>query len=184
MSENIYLIHGYQSSPHANWFDWLSNQLALEHNLVLNVLTLPHPNSPNPIEWDYTCDVKISKIDNLILIGHSLGCMQILRFLQQHPHLHNVQVILVAGFNEKIKMLPELDSFTDYQLNFERIRTQIKKVIVIAAKDDNIINFNYTANLASHLKAQFILLSTGKHFMANQGYSKLHVVYNELQKML
>ncbi|MCT4396468.1 RBBP9/YdeN family alpha/beta hydrolase [Periweissella beninensis] len=184
MTKHIYLVHGYQSSPHANWFDWLKTQLKFKNQQQLNVLHLPTPNHPNPGAWDHACHTTITANGDLILIGHSLGCMQILRFLQQHPDLKQVNVILVGGFSEHLTTLPELDAFTNYQLNFQQLKQQISHLTVFAAKNDAIVNFEYTAKLAHNLNGSFVLLPTGHHFMGSEGYVKLPVVYNELLKIL
>ncbi len=143
------------------------------------------PNSPHPqvSEWDKYCNEQISEVDGLTLVGHSLGCIEALRFIQQH-RVSNVNLILVSGFDEKSYALPELDEFADCPLNYAKILPKINQAVVISAFDDDIVPFPYSQTLARHINCKSILMPMGKHFIDRDNITKLPIVYEELNRLL
>ncbi|MGY3742283.1 RBBP9/YdeN family alpha/beta hydrolase [Leuconostoc inhae] len=182
-SNDIYLIHGYTASPTDNWFPWLKNLVSNELSVPMNIINMPHSDDPKVEEWDKTCDNVITCSNNMTIIGHSLGCIEALRFVSQHNVSH-VNLILVSGFDETTTTLPQLHEFTDYQLEISDILPKINHSVVISAIDDDIIPYHYSQSLAQHLKCPFILLPNGKHFIDRDNIYELPRVYQELTNML
>lgn len=181
-NKQIYLIHGYTASPTANWFPWLKRKVNHDLHQKITLLTMPNPDNPIPAKWDEYCDREITATDDITIIGHSLGCIQTLRFIEQHA-LKNVHLILVSGFDESLATLPELDTFTNTLPNYNNILQKVADAVVISALDDDIVPFYYTETLARHLKCKFILMPTGKHFISRDNITELPVVFEELAKI-
>lgn len=175
--QNNYLIHGYSATPTANWFPWLKTQLNIHLNQELNILTMPDTNHPNLEAWLGACERDIASSDGITLIGHSLGCITALRFLEKQT-IKNVNLILVSGFDDKIETLPELDEFTQQPLDIQRLLPKINQITVISARDDDIVPYRHTEKLARDLDAPFILMPHGQHFIDRDGTTKLPVVYD------
>jgi uncharacterized protein len=45
------IVHGYESSPGANWFPWLKNALEAE-DMAVTVVPLPDPDDPDKAAWE------------------------------------------------------------------------------------------------------------------------------------
>jgi len=183
MSGTIYLIHGYTASPTANWFPWLKQETAGKLNQTIKLLALPNPEQPHPDAWDKTCDQEITHKDGITIIGHSLGCIEALRYLDQHA-IKDINLILVSGFDETPCTLPELAPFTQTPVDYTRILPKIKQAVVISALDDEIIPYVYSETLARHLQCKFVLMPTGGHFISRDNVTSLPVVYEELRMMI
>ncbi|GAJ25547.1 hypothetical protein JCM15457_415 [Liquorilactobacillus sucicola DSM 21376 = JCM 15457] len=181
--KKLYVLHGYTSNRNANWFPWLKQQVEEKMKKQVKVLQLPNADHPKPAEWDQTCSRKISSENGITLVGHSLGCIEALRFLSQHE-IKDVNLVLVSGFDEKLHTLPELAEFTEPSINYAEVLPKLKRVVVISALDDDIVPYEYSETLARHLHAKFILMPEGKHFIDAYGTVKLPVVYQELAAML
>ena len=170
------------ANPEANWFPWLKRKAQNDLHKDIVLLKMPNSESPDPTEWNKQCEQDIKDTDGVTIIGHSLGCIQTLRFVEQHA-LRNVHLILVSGFDETLTTLPELDSFTNPPLNYQHILPKIADAVVISALDDDVVSYHYTETLARHLKCKFILMPTGKHFISRDDITELPVVFEELAKI-
>lgn len=182
MKETVFLIHGYTASPEANWFPWLQQELA-KVNQNMTLLPMPDANNPHPAAWDEMCAKSIHGSSGITIIGHSLGCIAALRFLQK-SHLQHVNLLLVSGFDEPLFTLPQLDAFTHTPVSYSNIWPKINQAVVMSAIDDDIVPYTYSETLARHLKCKFILMPAGKHFISRDGIYTLPVVYHELLAMI
>ncbi|AGX44425.1 RBBP9/YdeN family alpha/beta hydrolase [Clostridium saccharobutylicum] len=183
---NIYVIHGYTSSSEGEWFPWLKEQFkdGLTTTYIPNM-----PNSDNPYlePWLNHLRQSIPDIDeNTIFIGHSLGCVTSLLYILEK----NIKIkgaILVSGFINRNPMKEQtegLQEFVNVVLDIERIKSLIPSRTVITATDDDIVPTEATQKLAKEIDAKLIILSSGKHFIARDGYTKFPVLLNEIQKLI
>lgn len=184
MSEQlIYMFHGYTSFAHDHWFPWLEKQVEDQLDIPFKKLNFPDSNHPNEAAWDLYCDQAIDARDGITLVGHSLGCIQVLHYLEQH-NIKHVNVLLVSGFDEPIWTLPELDAFTQHPVDYTDILPKIAHVTVISAINDNSVPYPYTLTMARHLHSKFVLMPSGHHFTDEGKDKKLPIVFDELKAML
>lgn len=124
--------------------------------------------------------------ENTIFIGHSLGSVTALRYILEK----NIKIkgaILVSGFineNPMDEQTEGLQEFVDEPLDITRIKNLIPSRIVITATDDDIVPTEATQKLAEALDANLIILSSGKHFIARDGYTDFPVLLNEIQRLI
>lgn len=180
---NIYIIHGYLASSESNWFPYLKNKL---ENDVVKVTVFNMPNSKNPklLEWVNHIKNNITNFDeNSILIGHSLGCVAILNYLNNSKPAKFKGLYLIAGFVEKTP-IPELLEFVEPLLNYNKIIELTNNRMVIAAKDDDIIHYKYSQFLAEKIDANFTLLNEGKHFIERDNFTKFPLLVKEIKKLI
>ncbi|MZK52199.1 RBBP9/YdeN family alpha/beta hydrolase [Clostridium beijerinckii] len=185
-STNIYVVHGYTSSSKSEWFPWLKEQFK-DSSIKVNVPDIPDSGDPHLEAWLKHLHKCIMDIDeNTILIGHSLGCITVLRYILEK----NIKIkgaILVSGFINKNPMEEQtegIQEFVDSPLNVAKIKTLIPKRIVITATDDDIVPTEATQKLAEELDANLIILESGKHFIDRDGYTKFPVLLNEIKKLI
>lgn len=81
----VFIVHGYTASPHSHWFPWLKARLEAR-DIRVEVLAMPDPHHPQPAAWDAAMDSLVRDHDErTFLLGHSLGCITILRQLSRLP---------------------------------------------------------------------------------------------------
>ncbi len=81
----LFIVHGYTASPDAHWFPWLKAELEAR-DVRVEVLAMPDPHHPEPATWDAAMDHLVRDHDErTFLLGHSLGCITILRQLDRLP---------------------------------------------------------------------------------------------------
>lgn len=182
---NIYVVHGYTASSKDEWFPWLKSKLT-ENNIKVTIFDMPNSNSPNVIQWDSHLDKNITECDeNTFFVGHSLGCISLLRYLEKQPVDKKIGgVVLVSGFLEEVPTLPMLDSFIKHDLNVKKLTELIRNLCVISSPSDSIVDYKYSCELAKQLKAKLITVENGGHFIAQEGFTEFPLVYDELCKMI
>lgn len=179
MQKRVFITHGYTANSQKHWFPWLKARLE-NQGFFVKVFDMPNSNQPNAQEWLSHHQKAISDIrETDIFIGHSLGCIATLRFLAQQNQKID-KLILVAGFDQHLPNLPELDYFTQEKLNYLPMIANISQRIVIASADDQVVNPQYTEQLAEHLEAKYLLLNGYKHFTESAGVAELPVVLDEI----
>jgi len=181
---NVYVVHGYTASSDRNWFPWLKSRLE-ERGIDVTVFDMPHSHAPNAGAWDEWLASHITRCnENTILVGHSLGCIALLRYLNNQPESLKVNgVAFVSGFLEPVPTLPELDSFSKVEIHCEKIIKMAKNRLVIGAANDTIVPYAYTANLSKQLNAKLIHIENGGHFIDKVGCTELPALLDELNKM-
>lgn len=179
----IYMFHGYTSYAADHWFPWLEKQVEDQLDVPFIKLNFPDSNHPERHSWDQYCDRTIDGRDGITLVGHSLGCIQVLHYISQHAFQH-LNVLLVSGFDEPIWTLPELDSFTEKPVDYTKILPKIDRVTVMSALNDPSVPYPYTLSMARRLHAKFVLLPEGHHFTDAGKDKQLPEAFQELKLLL
>lgn len=185
MGKQVYIIHGYTASPTSHWLPWLKEQFSDDETQV-SILQLPNSSNPKKEEWLETLATEIKSIDiETYFVAHSLGCITLLSYLDQLNTLPNFGgFILVSGFSEFIPTIPSLASFTEESINYKKINSATKSRVVVAAKDDSIVPFQFSQSLSNQLDASFSSLEKGGHFLEDDGFTTFPLVYNTLHTMM
>ena len=94
---------------------------------------------------------------------------------------------MVSGFIDENPMKTQkegLSQFVDGALDIEKIKELIPLRTVITAVDDDIVPTQATQKLAEKIDADLIVLKSGKHFIARDGYTDFPILLNEIKKMI
>ena len=178
MAKRVFIIHGWQGSPNGNWFPWLKEKLESKGSIV-SVPEVPNPDYPELNSWLKKITEVVSKPDNdTYLIGHSLGCITILRYLEGLKTGKIGGSILVAGFTDDLG-IKELSGFFISPINWEKINSGCGKFVVIASDNDPYVPLKYSDILKEKLNAKVLIQPGMGHF----NMKELHVVLNEALKM-
>lgn len=164
MSKKFVIIHGWEATPEDNWFPWLKEKLESEGHEVL-APQMPNTANPKLNEWLGHLQSTLKNPDeNTFLIGHSLGCITILRYLESLPRNTKIGgAFLVAGFSGPIGF-DELKSFVDKPLDYEKIKSQTGKIIAVHSDDDSLVPLKNGEIIKEKLGAKLIVLKNKRHF--------------------
>jgi len=182
-SYNIYVVHGYTASSQANWYPDLKKQLESK-KVTVHVFDMPNPHAPIEKEWLDFLETNIANFDTKsIFIGHSLGCVAILNFLE-NKNTNNIESLyLISGFVED-SPIAELSEFVRRKINYSKFIETIENRVVISAEDDDIVPYQYSEILAKRINAQFRLLKTGKHFIDRDGCTIFPFLLEQIGEIL
>jgi predicted alpha/beta hydrolase family esterase len=99
MLRRAFIIHGYLSNPNEAWLPWLQGELE-ERGYLVSLPLMPHADRPVISEWiDFIAKLIGEPDDGTTLIGHSLGCQGVLRYLETVGAAGKsvAKTVLVAG---------------------------------------------------------------------------------------
>ncbi len=179
--KRVFVVHGWKSKPSSNWFPWLRAQLRL-WPVEVQVLSMPDPEKPKREAWVKTI-VKAVRVpdEDTFFVGHSLGGIAILRYLESLPKKTRVGgIVLVAGFPEPINR-PEITTFFEKPLDYGKIRKIVRSnVVAIQSTNDPYVPFEHGKKLRDALAAKLIVIESGGHLNSASGHDTLPVVLTEL----
>ncbi|WP_283126509.1 RBBP9/YdeN family alpha/beta hydrolase [Providencia stuartii] len=178
-NKKVIIIHGYTASPEKNWFPWLKAQLE-QQGVVVKVPAMPDPLSPDPQRWQqHLLDAQIELDKDTVVIGHSLGCVTLLRYLaSQQQQIGGY--LLVSGFTEEQATLPELKAHTDISLDYANLKSLSDKRISIISSNDSIVSPQSSRTLATLLETEVITVENAGHFLDREGFSEFPLILKVL----
>ncbi|MFF0269986.1 RBBP9/YdeN family alpha/beta hydrolase [Kribbella sp. NPDC004536] len=169
----IVVSHGYGASEDSVWFPYLTEQLAAAGHRV-TVPRLPDTAAPRLEPWRRTFGEAVlaaGPAESTALVGHSIGAVNVLRFLEQHdPSTHGVfaGVLLVAASAHEVGY-DELAEFFEGGFDWERIRRSARQFRVLQAMDDPVNQpdpIEHVRLFVEGLGATAVVTPTGAHFGA------------------
>ena len=123
--------------------------------------------------------------EDTYLVGHSLGCPAILRYLEELPEGTQVGgVLLVAGFAEPLPHLPQLDSFTTGTWNDEKIVASAKRIVIINSDDDQAVPFFNAEHVRDRFGAELIIIQSAGHINEKAGFKTVPFVLEALKRLI
>jgi len=177
------LVHGWEGHPEEGWRPWLKDELEKQGFEVL-VPAMPNTNEPKMNEWlDHLEKIITNPDENFYFVGHSLGCIAILRYLESLALKQKVGgVVLVAGYNSNLGF-DELDTFFESKINWDKIKSNCEKFIAIHSDNDPYVSLHYADFFRDKLGAEVIIEHNMKHFSGEDGINILPSVLKSVLKL-
>ncbi len=184
--KKVFMIHGFNGKPNGGWRPWLMGELA-QKGIWACSLPMPSPDAPVPEEWVKTISDTVGEpTEDVFLIGHSLGPVAILRYLETIPEGKTIGgAVLVSGPYENIKDEDHeaLAPFWETPFDFEQYKKVCKNFVVIHAVDDFVVPFAQAGMFATALNCEVIPIPNGGHLNGESGAYKLPEALEVLLKM-
>ena len=180
--QRIFLIHGWTGHANKDWFPW-GKEVLTQRGYETTVPEMP--DSDNPI-----CKVWIDKMHQLIdppkpndiLVGHSIGCLAVLRYLETLNENQRVgKVILIAPWETLSDIAIENENdrkifkdWTQPPVNYSLIKTKVSSFVTLFSKDDPMVPFGKNQKLfAKKLNPQMVIVDKMGHFSQEDGVTEL-----------
>ncbi|GAB2547613.1 alpha/beta hydrolase [Nocardia heshunensis] len=167
---NIVVSHGLQARADSVWFPTFRADLTrLGHDVVIP--GLPDPDAPERDAWRKALAGAVSgKPEDTILVGHSIGAVNVLRLLESHDAEAGVfaGVVLVSASAHEVGY-DLLASFFDGGFDWPRIRAAANGFRVLQAIDDPVNApepLEHVGILVRELGAVATVLPAGGHLGA------------------
>lgn len=183
MQKRLIVIHGYTGSPDENWFPWLK-QAAQEAGFTVHIPAMPDPHHPDLAAWLNTLSNVIGSLDkDTYLVGHSLGCAAILRYVEQLPADQVCGgAVLVAGFAGSLQ-LSNVNSFVEEPWDDAAIRAHFAAITLISSDNDPYIPLELAKSMQDRLHAKLVVIPNGGHINQGSGYTELPEALTELKQL-
>ncbi|ELX8380530.1 RBBP9/YdeN family alpha/beta hydrolase [Providencia vermicola] len=174
-NKKVIIVHGYTASPEKNWFPWLKAQLE-QCGASVFVPAMPDPQAPDPQRWlQFLLDANIKLDTNTVLIGHSLGCVSVLRFLaEQRQRVGGY--IFVSGFTDEQKTLPELKPHTEFIFDYPYLKSLADYRVSVISNNDQIVSPQSSRTLADNLETEVITVENAGHFLDREGFCEFPLI--------
>jgi uncharacterized protein len=171
--KRAFIIHGWNSQPLDGWKPWLNNELNAR-GFTVRTPHLPNTKHPDRYRWVEELAKVIGAPDaDCHLVGHSLGCTAILRYVESLPAGSKVgRLVLVAGFTEDLG-IEDVANFVDEPFDFAKIKAAAGKIFSIRSDADPYISGEQFDRLEKALGAKKTLVKGGKHFSGSEGCYQL-----------
>ncbi len=183
MTRKVFIIHGYDATPNDNWFPWLKKELEAK-GFQVQAPQMPDAANPTLAGWLGHLKKIVGEPDeNTFLVGHSLGTITILRFLESLPPDKKVSgVVLVGGFSESLNFKP-LETFTEKPLDYEKVKKSVGHIVTIHSTDDASVPYKFAEIIRDKLGAELITLEGAGHINHSSGYFQLPQALEAILKM-
>lgn len=183
MTKKFILIHWWEGYPEEWWRPWLRDKLKAEWCEVI-VPAMPNTAHPKMSEWlDHLQSIVPHPDENCYFVGHSLGCITILRYLEWLNQWEKIGwVILVAGYTSNL-WFTEMDSFFTTPINWDEINKHCDTFAVIHSDNDPWVSLHYADFFRDNLHAKVLIEHNKKHFSWDDWINELPVVFEECKNI-
>ncbi len=181
--KRVIIIHCWGGNHDVNWYPWVKEQLEGK-GYEVHVPDMPDTNNPNIERWIGELGKVVGTPDkNTFLIGHSIGCQTIVRYLEKI----NTKIggaIFVAGWfylenleDEESKKISE--PWIKTPINFKKIKKNIQKSILIISDNDPFGAFDKNKKEFSKFCDTIYTLSNAEHIT----YSVQPSIISQFEKL-
>lgn len=159
------IVHCWEGYPKYCWYPWVKEELK-KKGFQVEVPAFPETELPQMDKWVPKLKQAVGRPDDeLYLIGHSIGCVAILRYLETLNENQKIGgVVLVAGFTQNVGF-DEIQSFFETPINLEKVKSGSKKgFVAIYSDNDPYVDLKYADIFKRELGAEVIIKHGAKHF--------------------
>lgn len=187
--KKVYIVHGWDGSPNEPLFVWLDKNLS-ENGYEVKRLSMPNPETPVIKDWIDALDKEINLDENTILVGHSVGCQAVMRFLEYKnisfkikgilllaPWMHLDQTTIEEEGEEVVEIARP---WMETPIDFEKVKTSSENVTAIFSDDDVFVPISEEKFFSEKLGAKTIMEHEKGHFSPAENISELPSALNEI----
>jgi len=178
------IVHGYQGEPMAGWRPWMKRGLEAR-GWKVSIPAMPNPNEPRLDGWVAAIGKEVGRADaDCYLVGHSLGCIAILRYLEKCKGKVG-GALLVAGFVGGLgEGFEALENFFKKPVDWKSVKGACPKMVAIFSDNDPYVPLSQEKIVREKLGAKTIVLNGRGHFSSSEGVTELPEALEELLGML
>ena len=159
------IVHCWSGYPDYCWYRQTQKELEAI-GFQVSVPAMPETDAPKLSLWLPKLKETVETPDmNTYLIGHSIGCAAILRYLESLGGEEKIGgAVLVAGFSEKLSGFPEIDNFFETPFDFSKLRSKCGHFVAIHSDDDPYVPLRFGDIFREKLGAELTVKHAMKHF--------------------
>ena len=187
----IYIVHCWDGTKDDGWYPWLDEKITSENNKVFR-FNMPNTANPKIDEWVSFLDQQIDNLDeNTYLVGHSIGCQTILRYLQSKDVTKIGGVLLVAPWLDLLDYAIEDEESHDTampwlteKIDFEKVKKFTNNIHCIFSDNDYFVSIDQKDKFEKLLGAKTLVVSGKGHISGEDGVNELDEILDECNKMI
>lgn len=162
--KKVVIVHCWEGYPDYCWYQDVKRKLENKEFEVL-VPAFPETEEPKLNKWLPKLREAIGEPDeNVFLIGHSVGGITIMRYLETLKEDEKVGgVVFVAGFTDDLGY-DELKNFFTTSIDFAAIKNRGQRFVAIHSDNDPFVPLTHADIFRKRLGAKVKIISDAGHF--------------------
>ena len=162
--KRVVIVHCWDGKPDYCWYPYAKRELEAK-GFEVAVPAFPDTEEPNLAKWlPVLTEVAGEPDEELFLIGHSVGCITILRYLETLNEGQKIGgAVLVAGFTDDLGF-DELKNFFTTPLDLDSSKPKANKFVAIHSDNDPFVPLTHGDTFKDKLDAELIVKHAMKHF--------------------
>ncbi len=176
----IIIIHRWGGLPQDDFYPWLKKELEKRHHEVI-IPEMPDTHYPKINEWVDVLE-KMNIDNNTILIGHSIGTLTILHYLQKQKTKIAEAVFVAGWFNLSEETMQEegtpeiVNPWLEAPMNFDKIKKNCSKFVALFSDNDPYVPVEEAKLFEQRLNAKTIIEHSKGHYNDSEYPSILKAV--------
>lgn len=191
--KTVYIIHGWGGSPDEPLHKWLKKNLE-ERGYKVVIPEMPETETPHINTWVNKIEETVKLKEQAVLIGHSIGCQAILRYLSKLGLGEKVnKVVFIAPWSRLNMDVIEAEGERSVEIANEWINTPInfvdamrhieEKVVAIFSDNDPVVPLSEKDVFKKEMNAEIIIENGKGHFTEDDGVVELPVALEAIIKI-
>ena len=175
-----FIIHGWGGNPKGDWIPWIADQLKSKGYQVITP-EMPDTDNPKITPWVNKLKEVVGKLEKSdVLIGHSIGCQAILRFLETLQIDEKVnKVIFVAPWMKLANLSGEeeweiVKPWLKTPIDFNKVKNKAESFIALFSDNDPWVSLEDNVQIfRKNLDSKIVILKDKGHFSEDEGINEL-----------
>jgi predicted alpha/beta hydrolase family esterase len=179
------IVHRWGGDSESDWIPWLKEELVKRGADVI-APDMPNTNTPKIEEWVPFLAGLIGEANrDLFLVGHSIGCQAILRYLETLPEGAKIGgAVFVAGWTELTGLSDEervvAQPWESTPIDWQKVSSHAESFVAIYSDDDPHVLEANSQIFREKLNAKLVLDEGRGHFTEDDDVTQLPSVLDEL----
>jgi uncharacterized protein len=174
--KKAFIVHRWDGKPDSDWYPWLKKELE-KKGYEVEIPEMPNTESPKIEEWLPYLEKFVGNIDEeMIFIGHSVGCQAILRLLKKAEGKVSA-VSLVAPWTRLVNLDFEEASvarpWLETPIDWKNVKNKAEKFVAFLSDNDPWVPVTQAEFFQKKLGAQIFIEHNTGHFTEDDGVVKL-----------
>ena len=179
MAKRVFIIHGWGGNPNEGWLPWLKRELEVRGFLV-SVPEMPDADEPRVETWvPYLTSQVGTPDEDTYFVGHSIGCLTILKYLERMAAPVGGAVFVAGWFSLTPEATPTpaeqeiARQWLAQPIDFGKVRRTTKNFTAIFSDDDPDVPIENTKLFHDRIGAEVLIQSGKGHFGGSDGVREL-----------
>ncbi len=186
-NKRVFIVHCWGGGPGDHWYPWLKKELEAR-GFSVTVPQMPNTDKPEINSWiSHLRGVVGEPDENTYLVGHSVGCQTILRYIEQAAPVGGA--VCVGGWFELAGVEDGEETaivkpWLETPLSSEAVRAKVGRLVAIFSKNDPHVSLGLNRKVfKKEFGAEIIVERKKGHFLADDGVKELPAVLDAVLKM-
>lgn len=179
MQKRVFIIHGWGGRPNEAWLPWLKRELE-SNGFAVFTPAMPNSNEPRVAAWvPYLAEQVGAPNRETYFVGHSIGCLTILKYLETIAGPIGGAVFVAGWFSLTPEATPTATEqeiarrWLEQPIDFARVKRTTSNFTALFSNDDPDVPIENAQLFQDKLGAEVIIESGKGHFSEDDGIREL-----------